>query len=43
MLIFNYGLFWRVENIFWGRGNNPGRMLGVLATNLTDSEVVFRE
>lgn len=43
MLIHNYGLFWRVENIFWGRGNNPGRLLGVLSTNLTDDEVDFRE
>jgi len=43
MLIYNYGLYWREDNIFWGKGNKPGRLLGVLATNTTGNEVDFRE
>jgi hypothetical protein len=34
---------WRVNDIFWGRGGNPGRLLGVLATNITADLIDFRE
>lgn len=43
MLIQNYGLFWREEDVFWGRGNNAGRLLGVLTTNTTADPIDFRE
>ena len=28
-MIKTYGLFWKTENVFWGRQNNPGELLGV--------------
>jgi len=28
MLIQNYGLFWRLDHVYWGRPNNPGTLLG---------------
>lgn len=42
MLIHNYGLFWRRESIFWGRGNNAGHLKGVLAHNRTANPIDFR-
>ena len=27
-MITHYGLFWSERDVFWGRSNNPGRMLG---------------
>ncbi|HMG05503.1 MAG TPA: hypothetical protein VK581_08580 [Chthoniobacterales bacterium] len=29
MLIRTLGLFWREDHVYWGRGRNPGSMLGV--------------
>lgn len=43
MLIKNYGLFWRRDWIFWGRGNNAGHLKGVLSTNTTSDPVDFRD
>ena len=43
MLIQNYGLYWKEEDVFWGRGNNAGTLLGVPATNITADPVDFRE
>ncbi len=43
MLIHNYGLFWRRENVFWGRGNNAGHLKGVLASATTAEPVDFRD
>ena len=43
MLIHNYGLYWKEEDVFWGRGNNAGRLLGFPATNLTAPPIDFRE
>ena len=28
MLIYNYGLFWRRQDMFWGRQNVPGHLKG---------------
>ena len=28
MLIANYGLFWKIEDVFWGRPNNSGALYG---------------
>jgi hypothetical protein len=27
-MIKNMGLFWKRDNVFWGKPNNPGRLLG---------------
>jgi hypothetical protein len=37
-----YGLLWKAEDVFWGRGYQPGKLLGVWARALT-KEVDFRE
>jgi hypothetical protein len=42
MLIHNYGLFWRRENIFWGRPRVPGHLKGFPARK-SYAEVDFRE
>ena len=43
MLIHNYGLFWNEKDVFWGKGNKAGRLLGVPTTNITNAPVDFRE
>lgn len=43
MLVKNYGLFWREDEVFWGRGNNAGTLLGVLSSNTTAEPVDFRD
>lgn len=43
MLIHNYGLFWRREHVFWGRGSNAGHLKGVLASARTADPVDFRD
>ena len=43
MLIRNYGLFWSECDVFWGKGSNPGRLLGTPASNTTAEPTDFRE
>ena len=43
MLIKNYGLFWRRDAIYWGRGSNSGHLLGVPANKRTGKPINFRE
>ncbi|MHB8355526.1 MAG: GIY-YIG nuclease family protein [Vulcanimicrobiaceae bacterium] len=44
-LISNMGLFWRSDNVFWGRPGpeGDGRILGVPAKNRSAASVDFRE
>lgn len=42
MLIHNYGLFWRVDNVYWGRPKHPGSLLGIPASARSSGEVDFR-
>ena len=42
-LIKNYGLFWKIENVFWGKPRNPGNLLGIGAKNKSADFVDFRE
>ena len=42
MLIRNYGLFWRREWVFWGRGKNAGHLNGVPADAITAQPINFR-
>jgi hypothetical protein len=41
-LINNYGLFWRRSDVFWGKPNNSGRLLGVPTGGKTSNPVNFR-
>ena len=41
-LIRNYGLFWKAEDVFWGAGSQPGKLKGVLSTQLTSDPIDFR-
>lgn len=43
MLIANYGLFWKREDVFWGSPNNSGSLLGVPAQSRSFGPVDFRE
>ncbi len=43
MLIQNYGLFWKIDDVFWGKPNVTGHLLGVPASNTTAKPVDFRE
>lgn len=43
MLIRSYGLFWRREWIFWGRGKVAGHLKGVPAESRTGDPADFRE
>ena len=43
MLICTYGLFWRVDNVFWGRPKNSGSLIGVPASAKGFGKVEFRE
>ena len=42
-MIQSIGLFWRRDNVFWGRGNQAGMLLGVPAGNVTAEAADFRE
>lgn len=42
-LINNYGLFWKVDDIFWGHSKKPGKLLGIHASARRQGEVDFRE
>ncbi|HNB55109.1 MAG TPA: hypothetical protein PK530_24375 [Anaerolineales bacterium] len=43
MLLRNYGLFWKVQNVFWGRQKNPGALFGKPALEKKFGPVNFRE
>jgi len=43
VLISNYGLYWRRENIAWGRSNVKGHLKGHLATARTSKPLDFRD
>ena len=42
MLIQNYGLFWRLDSVFWGKPRSAGALLGVQATAKKSPPVDFR-
>lgn len=42
-LIRNYGLFWKIQDVYWGKGSQAGRLLGVPAWNTTSDPVDFRD
>jgi len=41
-IIRSYGLFWSADNIFWGKGTQPGALLGVPARAKTSHPIDFR-
>ncbi len=41
-IIQSYGLFWKEEDVFWGRGNQPGAIFGVPARARSSEPVDFR-
>src|ERR1035438_626644 len=43
MLIHNYGLFWRRNDVFWGRPRVTGHLKGVLAQEIRSRPVDFRD
>ena len=43
MLIHNFGLFWRRNNVFWGRPKVRGHLNGVRAVETSAAPVDFRE
>ena len=43
MLIHNYGLFWRRNDVFWGRPRVTGHLKGVPAKETSATPVDFRE
>lgn len=43
LLINNYGLFWRTDNVFWGQPRNAGSLFGVRAVAKRQDKVDFRQ
>ena|SRR5271156_78488 len=43
MLIKNYGLFWKADDVFWGKPGKSGNLLGVRAKAQTSDPIDFRE
>ncbi len=43
MLIRNHGLFWRRENVFWGRPKNAGALWGIHVNQKKTEPVDFRQ
>ena len=41
--ITTMGLFWRADDVFWGRQKNPGSLLGRSAERLSSDPVDFRD
>ena len=42
-MISTIGLFWRRDNIFWGKGSQAGALLGVPADQVTSDPIDFRD
>jgi hypothetical protein len=42
-MITHYGLFWSERDVFWGRPNNPGELLGRAKTPLSRAGAPSRE
>jgi hypothetical protein len=42
MLIQNYGLFWRLDQVYWGKQKDAGKLLGRRATRAKSNPVDFR-
>jgi hypothetical protein len=42
MLIQNYGLFWRIDSVFWGKPKSAGALYGVHASAKKSPQVDFR-
>ena len=42
-MITHYGLFWSERDVFWGRPNNPGELLGRVKTPLIRAGAPSRE
>ena len=43
-MIWNYGLHWHVDRVWWGRPNKPGVLYGATTRNALEENVVdFRE
>lgn len=42
-LVHNHGLFWRKEDVFWGRQKVAGRLRGVPAKRTAEDPVDFRD
>ena len=42
-MIRNYGLFWKSEDVFWGKPKHAGALFGVLADKKKDERVDFRD
>lgn len=43
MLLRNYGLFWRREDVFWGKPGTSGHLKGYRPNEKTSEPVDFRE
>ncbi len=43
MLIQNYGLFWQLDKVHWGRQKNSGTLMGSAAKKKRAPDVNFRE
>jgi len=43
MLIQNYGLFWKEEDVYWGKPNVSGHLKGIITNGKTGDPVDFRE
>ncbi len=43
MLFKNYGLFWRRENVFWGRGPIAGHLKGKIVGKKRSEPIDFKE
>lgn len=41
-MIRTVGLFWREDSVYWGRGRNPGSLLGVPITAVSANPTDFR-
>ena len=41
-MIKTFGIFWKAEDVFWGRQNNPGALLGARSKSANAVAVDFR-
>lgn len=42
VIIRSFGLFWKAEHVFWGKGSQPGALLGVPASGRRSKPVDLR-
>ncbi len=43
MIIRNYGLYWKIDDVYWGKQKNAGNLFGKLSSERKSEQVNFKD